>query len=308
MTALPKILVVGHKGQVGTEMCEQLKASGYSFVGIDREECDITKHGSVVTIIREVKPQVIVNAAAYTAVDKAEAEPEIAQLINATAPVEMAEEAKRMGSLFIHYSTDYVFDGENDRPWTEEDEPAPLGVYGRTKLDGEVGVHASGAAAYTFRTSWVYGVYGANFLLTMLKLGSTREELAVIGDQIGAPTWSRNLADVTMHTIRKFSTQSGAIDLDAAQATAGLYHATSGGQTSWHGFAEAIFAEARERGFEVKVKTVKKIRTEDWPSAAKRPKYSVLSNRKLQKTLGFTFPEWHEAMSDAIGILAPSNH
>ena len=307
MIALPRILVVGHKGQVGTEMCEQLKVSGHQFVGIDREECDITKPGSVVSIIRDVKPQVIVNAAAYTAVDKAEAEPEIAEAINATAPTEMAEEAKRIGSLFIHYSTDYVFNGENDRPWTEEDKPAPLGVYGRTKLKGELGVHSSGAAAYTFRTSWVYGVYGANFLLTMLKLGSTREELAVIGDQIGAPTWSRNLADVTMHTIRKFSTPSGTIDLDVAQAMAGLYHATGGGHTSWHGFAEAIFAEARERGFEVKVKSVKKIRTEDWPSAARRPKYSVLSNSKLQKVLGFTFPDWNDAMRNAISMLAPSN-
>ena len=304
MSALPSILVVGHKGQVGTEMCSQLTAGGYKFLGIDRDECDITQPGSVVAIIREMRPQVIVNAAAYTAVDKAESEATLAEAINATAPTEMAMEAKRLGALFLHYSTDYVFNGENTRPWLEDDVPAPLGVYGRTKLDGERGVAASGAAAFTFRTSWVFGTHGANFLLTMLKLGASREELGVIDDQIGAPTWSRSLADVTMHTIRRFTRIDGSIDLDHAQADSGLYHATSAGVTSWHGFAEAIFAEARKRGIPLAVRTVKKIKTADWPSAAQRPKYSVLSNAKLNNHLEFRLPDWRDALHGAMSELA----
>jgi dTDP-4-dehydrorhamnose reductase len=304
MSDLPRVLVVGHKGQVGTEMCAQLTGGGYTFVGIDREECDITKPGSVLAIIRDVKPQVIVNAAAYTAVDKAESEPALAEAINATAPTEMAVEAKRIGALFVHYSTDYVFNGENTRPWVEDDLPAPLGVYGRTKLDGERGVATSSAAAFTFRTSWVFGTHGANFLLTMLKLGASREELGVIDDQIGAPTWSRSLADVTMHTIRRFTNADGSIDLDRALADSGLYHATSAGVTSWHGFAEAIFREASERGIPLAVRTVKKIKTSDWPSAAQRPKYSVLSNAKLNQHLEFRFPEWRDALRSAMSELA----
>jgi dTDP-4-dehydrorhamnose reductase len=300
VSALPTVLLVGRRGQVGTEVSVQLNTGGYSVTALDREQCDLSKPGAIAAIIRRVKPQVIVNASGYTAVDKAESEPELAEAINAIAPSEMAVEAKHCGALFIHYSSDYIFNGENDRPWTEKDAPGPLGVYGRSKLNGELGVRASGAAAYVFRTSWVYGTHGTNFLLTMLKLAKEREDLAVIADQIGAPTWSRNLADMTMFTIRRFTKADGTIDLDAALASAGVFHASSGGQTSWHGFATAIFEEARKRGIDLKVKNVREIKTSDWPSAATRPKYSVLSNEKLQRSVGFKFPEWHEALQAAM--------
>ena len=298
MSALPDVLVVGCNGQVGTELRALLTVGGYKFAAVDREECDLTRRGAVGAIIQKLKPRVVVNAAAYTAVDKAESEPEVAEAINALAPSEMALEAKRIRALFIHYSTDYVFNGENNRPWTEEDAPAPLGVYGRSKLNGEIAVAASGAVAYTFRTSWVYGTHGSNFLLTMLKLAKEREELSVISDQIGAPTWSRSLADATLSLIRRFSKADGAIDLEMASQTSGLYHATCGGQTSWHGFAEAIFARARQRRMPLKVREVHPIRTEDWPSAAKRPRYSVLSNRRLNEDLGIRLPQWSDALNE----------
>jgi dTDP-4-dehydrorhamnose reductase len=304
VSPLPRVLVVGSTGQVGTEVCAPLEGAGFPFSGIAREQCDLLTRGATGNFIREFEPQVIVNAAAYTAVDKAESEPEMAEAINGAAPMEMAEEAKRSDALFIHYSTDYIFNGDHERPWTEYDAPGPLGVYGRTKLNGELGVKNSGAAAFTFRTSWVYGTHGANFLLAMLKLGREREELSVIDDQIGAPTWSRNLADVTMATIGRFTNADGSINLSAAMVDRGVYHATAGGETSWHGFATAIFDEARKRGIELKVKTIRKIKTADWPSAATRPLYSVMSNDKLNRRLGFKFPEWREALRQAMQELS----
>jgi dTDP-4-dehydrorhamnose reductase len=304
VSPLPRVLVVGCTGQVGTEVCAQLKAAGFPYSGIGREECDLFTRGAIGKYIREFKPQVIVNAAAYTKVEKAESEPELAEAINGAAPAEMAEEAKRSDALFVHYSTDYIFDGNHERPWTEDDAAGPLGVYGRTKLNGELGVNNSGAAAFTFRTSWVYATHGANFLLTMLKLGKEREELSVIDDQIGAPTWSRNLADLTMATVRRFTNADGSINLSSAMADCGIYHATARGETSWHGFATEIFDEARKLGMPLKVKTVRQIKTADRPSPATRPLYSVMSNEKLNRRLEIRFPEWREALRQAMQELS----
>ena len=304
----PKVILVGYKGQVGTEMCELLTSGSYDFVAIDREECNLTQPGAVTGIIRNVKPAVIVNAAAYTAVDKAESESAIAAAINATAPSEMAIAARELGALFIHFSTDYVFNGEHSVPWIETDTPAPLSVYGQTKLDGEKGTLAAGAAAIIFRTSWVYGAHGANFLLTMLRLGETKEEISVVQDQVGAPTWSRSLADVTMHTIRKFTRDDGSIDIEAATSKAGIYHATCSGATSWYEFACAIFEEARRLKLPLKVAKVKPISAADYPTAAARPHYSVLCNEKLNRELGFTFPNWREALNQTMRQIAANTY
>jgi dTDP-4-dehydrorhamnose reductase len=304
MPALPKVLLVGYIGQVGTEMWQLLTAGGYDFVVIDREECDLTVPGAVRDVIRKVSPKVIVNAAAYTAVDRAETETAIASAINAEAPSEMARAAREVGALFVHYSTDYVFNGEHSVPWVETDTTGPINAYGRTKLDGEKGVLAANAASFIFRTSWVYGAHGANFLLTMLRLGASREELSVVHDQLGAPTWSRSLADVTLHTIRRFTRQDGVIDMDAALAKSGLYHATCGGVTTWFDFASAIFDDARKLGLPMKINEVKPIRGADYPSAAARPTYSVLSNEKLKRELGFSLPDWREALTEVMKQVA----
>jgi dTDP-4-dehydrorhamnose reductase len=304
MATLPKVLLVGYIGQVGTEMRQLLIAGGYDFVAIDREECDLTVPGNVARFIHQVSPQVIVNAAAYTAVDRAETETAIASVINADAPTEMARAARELGALVIHYSTDYVFNGQHTVPWVETDSTDPLNAYGRTKLDGEKGVLAENALSFIFRTSWVYGSHGANFLLTMLRLGAAREELSVVHDQLGAPTWSRSLADVTMHTIRRFTRQDGTIDTDAALAKAGLYHTTCGGVTNWYEFARAIFDEARKVGLPLTVKEVKPIRGADYPSAAARPSYSVLSNEKLKRELEFSLPDWRDALVEVMKQVA----
>jgi dTDP-4-dehydrorhamnose reductase len=273
-------------------------------VGVDWEECDLKTRGNARALIETVRPQAIVNAAAYTAVDRAEAEPEIARVINVDAAQEMAQGAHKQGALLVHYSTDYVFNGCHDRPWTEEDTPDPLNVYGRTKLQGEQAVLNSGAAAFVFRTSWVYGSHGANFLLTMLRLGASREELSIVCDQLGAPTWSRSLAELTLYTIRKFSAEEGTIDLRAASELGGVYHATCGGGTNWFEFACAIFDEARARQLPLKVRHVTPITSEQYPSAAKRPRYSVLSNAKLNQRLGTSLPQWRQALA---GVMSEVN-
>lgn len=300
-SALSKVLVIGNRGQVGTETCRLLQRVGYDYVGVDWQECDLRTGGNARALIETVKPQAIVNAAAYTNVDRAESEPDIAHAIKVEAAEEMAQAARQGGALFVHYSTDYAFNGRNDRPWVEEDIPEPLNVYGRTKLEGEKAVLAAGAAAFIFRTSWVYGSHGANFLLTMLRLGASEQELSIVSDQLGAPTWSKSLAQLTLHTIRKFSSEDGAIDLHAAWELGGIYHATCGGVTNWFEFASAIFDEARARPIPLAVRRVKPITSDQYPLAAKRPLYSVLSNQKLKQRLGTSLPDWREAL---VGVMS----
>jgi len=246
-------------------------------------------------MIRFADPQVIVNAAAYTAVDRAESERELAAAINATAPRVMAEEAMARGCLFIHYSTDYIFDGKKQLPWVEDDIPAPLNVYGASKLAGEKGVLAACDASFVFRTSWVFGTEGVNFLRTMLRLGREKEVLSIVADQFGAPTWSRSLADLTLHTLRQFI-QRGELDLGAARSKAGTYHATCRGMTTWHEFACVIFESARNLGMNLKVREVVPITSGQYPMPAERPRYSILSNEKLKRRLGYELPDWKVAL------------
>lgn len=274
-----KILVTGKNGQVGWELQRTLACLG-DVVALDRSALDLSSADSIRAAIREVKPHLIVNPAAYTAVDKAENEPEVAQAVNGTAPGVMAEEAKRLGAIMVHYSTDYVFDGSKAKPYTEDDAPCPLNVYGRTKLAGEDAVRAVGVPHLILRTSWVYGARGRNFLLTIRRLAQEREELKIVADQIGAPTWSRLIAEATAQIVAQ--------RLSRLQELQGTYNFTAGGNTSWHGFATAIV----EKNGVAKQPRLLPIPSSEYPLPAARPKNSVLSNDKLHRDFGLAMPDW----------------
>jgi dTDP-4-dehydrorhamnose reductase len=247
-------------------------------------------------MVREVKPDLIVNPGAYTAVDQAESEPELAMKINGEAPGVMAEEAKRLGALLVHYSTDYVFDGRKDSPYTEDDAPNPLSVYGRTKLAGEMAVRASGARHLILRTSWVYGMRGRNFLLTILRLAREREELRIVADQFGAPTWSRMSAETTAAILARVGTGG------SAATDSGIYHLTASGSTSWHGFTAAIIeGAARAWGFEPTTRRVLPIATTDYPTPAARPANSRMSCNRLGADFGVRLPDWAECLALCLG-------
>ncbi len=252
---------------------------------------DLSQPDSICAVIREVQPHLIVNAAAYTAVDKAETESELAMAVNGIAPGVVAEEAKRCGASVVHYSTDYVFDGEQQVPYTETDLPNPQGVYGKTKLAGEVAIATVKIPYLILRTSWVYGLRGKNFLLTMLRLAQEREELKVVEDQIGAPTWSRTIAETTSQILESSNLQI----LDP-----GIYHLTSTGQTSWYGFAKAIF-ELTQTTVERKLKTLVPISSDQYPSSVKRPHYSSLNVQKVSQTFDVTLSDWETALKIALG-------
>ncbi len=276
----PRVLVVGGSGQLGLEL-QRSFARANPMVAVDREVVDLTVPEQIRAIVAGVKPDVILNSAAYTAVDRAESQPEIAAAVNSRAPRILAEEARKIGALLVHYSTDYVFDGTKEGAWTEGDAPAPLNVYGKTKLAGEEAIRQVGGRYLIFRTSWVYGPHGKNFLLTMLRLGRERDELSVVDDQYGAPTTSRELARAT----RKIVDDVLAGQLGAPERWAGLYHMTCGGETTWCGFARAIFA--RSAGvLDGRKPKVKAIATSEYPTPAKRPRNSVLSNALLEKRFG----------------------
>lgn len=288
-----KILLTGRSGQVGYELERSLQGLG-EVVAVDSERMDLADFDAIRAVMREVRPALVVNPAAYTAVDKAESEPEIAMRINGEAPGVIAEEARRLGAAVIHYSTDYVFDGNKPGPYTEEDFPAPLNVYGRTKLAGEQAVQASGAPHLILRTSWVYGARGRNFLLTVRRLAAERDELRIVNDQYGAPTWCRTIADTTAHIVAMLGagTRNAGLDLDLWQARTGLYHLTAQGQTSWHGFAETIVAHWSNAQKPV----VTPITTKEYPMPARRPMNSVLSCQKLMETF-CQLPRWDSALS-----------
>lgn len=287
MDKQPTILVTGVNGQVGFELLRSLQALG-RVIGLDRAALDLADLDRVSEVVRAAKPAIIVNPAAYTAVDKAESDEAMARRLNAEAPRVLAEEAARCGATLIQYSTDYVFDGTKDAPYTEDDATNPQNVYGATKLEGERAIAASGCAHLILRTSWVYGRRGKNFLLTMLKLGAERPELRVVADQIGAPTWSKTIATATAHI--------AAQGLAGGEAwwheRAGVYNFTAGGATSWHGFAQAILA--REMGD--KAPKVMPIPASEYPVPAKRPANSRLSGRKLADVFGLQLPNWEEAL------------
>jgi dTDP-4-dehydrorhamnose reductase len=279
-----KILVTGGAGQLGWELRRTLAIFG-EVVAPPREILDLASADSVVAAVRGLRPGLIVNAAAYTAVDKAESESDLAMRVNGEAPRILAEEGASQGAALIHYSTDYVFDGRKAEPYRENDEVAPVNVYGLTKLAGEQGVMAVAAPHLIFRTSWVYGSRGRNFLLTMLRLGRERKELKVVDDQFGAPTLARLIAQATAGAIAKHIS-GGRLDVDAFRETGGLYHLTAAGRTTWYGFAQAILSGKDG------VAKVLPITTSSYPTPARRPQNSVLDNAKLERQFGFALPDW----------------
>ena len=284
------ILLFGKTGQVGWELQRALAPLG-NVIAVDvhsAELCgDFSNPQGVAETVRRIRPDVIVNAAAHTAVDKAESERDFAQLLNATSVEAIAREAAALGAWLVHYSTDYVFPGTGDTPWQETDEPAPLNVYGETKLAGEKAIAQYCPDHLIFRTSWVYAAKGNNFAKTMLRLAKEREELSVIGDQFGAPTGAELLADCTAHAIRTAMHKPD---------VAGLYHLVASGTTSWYEFAQLVFAEAREAGIPLAVKKVNAIVTESYPTPAKRPHNSRLNTEKFTREFGLVLPEWEKGV------------
>ena len=301
----PRILIVGNAGQLGREL-EKTFAGFGPVVGVDRESVDLADAAQTRELVRRTAPDIILNAAAYTAVDRAETERDLAYAINEQAPRVLAEEALRRSALFVHYSTDYIFDGGKTEPksipWIETDPPNPLNVYGASKLAGERAVENTGGKYLIFRTSWVYGPHGNNFLLTMLRLARERDRLSIVDDQIGGPTTSIELARAT-HSI---VTGILAGRLGAPEDWAGLYHMTCGGSVSWFGFAQAIFARSAEK-LAIKPPTLTPISTKDYPTPAARPRYSVLSNAKLHARFGVELSSWESALEETLQALRNAN-
>lgn len=284
-----RILISGRTGQVGYELERSLQGLG-EVIALDRSQMDLSNLQQVRDVIRSIKPTLIINPAAYTAVDQAEREPELALCINGEAPGVIAEEAKKIGAVLIHYSTDYVFDGKKDEPYTETDPTGPLNVYGSSKLAGEQAIQATGVSHLILRTSWVYSTHGKNFLLTMRRLAAERDSLNVVSDQYGAPTWSRTIADTTAHIVA----QSLAAEDSKAwwEEKSGLYHLTAQGKTSWFGFAEAIMAHPSV----IKKPQLTPIPARDYPVPAQRPTNSLLSSQRLLNTF-CGLPHWQDALA-----------
>ncbi|MES3009886.1 MAG: dTDP-4-dehydrorhamnose reductase [Pseudomonadota bacterium] len=288
-----KILLFGKGGQVGWELQRSLAPLG-ELVALDFDSTDFcgdfTHPEALAETVRAVRPDVIVNAAAHTAVDQAEREPELARTINATAPGVLAREAATLGAWLVHYSTDYVFDGSGSRPWQETDVPAPLNVYGQTKLEGERLIARHCPRHLILRTSWVYAARGGNFAKTMLRLSKERDRLTVIDDQFGAPTGAELLADITSHAIRH---------LQQHPQNAGLYHLAAAGQTTWHGYAKEVLAMAKSAGIAIKTEldAVDAVPTSAFPTPAMRPHNSRLDTGKLQATFGLALPPWQQGVA-----------
>ena len=288
------ILLTGKNGQLGWELHRTLVPIGEVEV-LNRDEMDLANPDSIRSGIRRIQPDLIVNAAAYTAVDQAESEPQLAMAINGLAPGIMAEEAKRQNAGIIHFSTDYVFDGTADRPYREDDTLNPLNVYGKTKLAGERAILAVGVPHLIFRTSWLYAARGRNFLLTILRLAGERKELKIVDDQIGTPTWSRLVAEITSHIVTQFiSPQSRPVD--QMTETSGIYHTVSAGSVSWYGFAKRILEIAHDH-VALDMPKLIPIPTSDYPLPAARPRNSCLSNEKITRTFGMTSPSWEESLT-----------
>ena len=288
---MTRILLIGKIGQVGWELRRTLAPMG-QITCVDFPEIDLTSGDSIRRWVRESRPDVVINAAAYTAVDKAESETDRAMQINGVAPGIMAEEAKKIGALLVHYSTDYVFDGTKTTPYEETDAPNPLGAYGRSKLAGDEAVRATGGAHLIFRLCWVYGARGQNFMLTIMRLARERDRLRVVGDQTGCPTWSRMIAEATGQALRQ-----AVVGGDWA-ALSGTYHLASSGVTSWQGFAQAIVNLMPAEG--KKCSVVEAISTAEYPTPAKRPAYSVLGCDKLERVFGLRLPHWEDSLRQVL--------
>ena len=307
----PKILLTGKNGQLGDDLRQILPRLG-EVIATDREQCDLLRPAQIRNRIRELRPALIVNAAAYTAVDQAEKDEALACAINSEAPAIMAEEAKKIGAALVHFSTDYVFDGANSSPYAENDSPNPISAYGRTKLVGEQAVADSGADHLIFRTEWVYSRRGKNFLLTILRLATQREELRIVCDQLGAPTWSRQIAGATVEALGQICNRTD--ETAAWSKRTGTYHMTAAGETSWYEFTQAILQEAAQssnsapwlqaatNGKELLTRRVVPITAADYPTAARRPAYSVLSNAKLNRVFGIQLPDWREQLRRAFAV------
>ncbi|MEL6580856.1 MAG: dTDP-4-dehydrorhamnose reductase [Cyanobacteria bacterium J06621_12] len=288
---MTKILLIGTTGQVGQELQRTLPNAG-EVIGVDRRSVDLTQTEQIRGCIQEIKPDVIVNAAAYTAVDKSESEIDLAMAINAAAPTEMAIAAQEIGAKLLHISTDYVFNGQNHTPYLESDTTDPLGVYGHSKLLGEIGVQENCDRHLILRTAWVYGSRGhGNFVKTMLRLGAERTELKVVADQVGSPSWSYDIATAITQLI------SGSLVDESIQ---GIYHYTNSGVASWYDLAVATFAEAKELGFPLKIERVLPITTAEFPTPTARPAYSVLSKAKITAATGAYPPYWRDSLGQML--------
>ena len=288
---MKKVLLIGAKGQVGQELQLTLPQLG-EVISIGREELDLTNSEKISQLIREIHPDYLVNAAAYTAVDKAETEPELAYSINATAPKIMAESAEKIQAKFLHISTDYVFDGRKNTPYLETDITNPLGVYGQSKLRGEEEIRTVNSQAIILRTAWVYGSYGkSNFVKTMLRLGKEREELKVVVDQVGSPTWAKDIAAAITQLLIN------------ADNPAGIYNFSNSGVASWFDLTKAIFEEAKISGIPLKIQRVIPITTAEYPTPAARPAYSVLSGQKISQQLGYIPPYWRDSIKAMLNQL-----
>lgn len=284
---MTRVLLAGANGQIGWELRRSLAPLG-EVVAHNRASMDLSNPDSIRSAIRDARPAVIVNAAGYTAVDRAESEPGLAMSVNGVAPGIIAAEAARLGALVVHYSTDYVFDGRQGAPYRESDPTAPLNVYGRTKLAGEEAVRAAAAPHLILRTSWVYSSRGSNFLLTMLRLAGEHNELKVVDDQVGAPTWARSVADLTARALGAGGSGPG-----PARERSGTYHLAAGGAVSWHGFAQAIFAQARARRADYRIPAVSAITSADYKEgSARRPANSRLDTAKLESVFGLQPARW----------------
>ncbi len=293
-----RILLTGKNGQVGWELQRALASSG-DVVALDSDEMDLADPDAIRRTVRDVKPAIIINPAAYTAVDKAEGDATLAMAVNGIAPGILAEEAQRLGAVLVHFSTDYVFDGSNPVPYTEDDQPDPQSVYGSTKLAGEEAIRSSGCKHLVLRTSWVYGVHGGNFVKTILRLAKERNELRIVADQFGAPTWAKDLANATMLTLMAWQMS------DWSDELGGTYHITAGGRTNWHHYAEEIVRLAREYDAALAAKPldIRAIATREYPVPAKRPANSVLSNDKIGRVFGIRLPEWQDSLANCVRLL-----
>ena len=292
-----KILVTGCHGQVGHALTQHLHGLG-EIHALGREQLDLSRPESIRTVMQSLQPAIVINAAAYTAVDQAESEEALALRINAEAPGILAEEAVKIGAYLIHYSTDYVFDGSKQVAWAEDDAVSPLSAYGRSKLAGEQAIAAIGVPHLILRTSWVYGLHGKNFLLTMLRLAQSRDSVSVVDDQIGAPTWSHTIAEATASIVRHFPRA------EQVEALSGIYHLCATGHTSWHGFAQAIFSHPAVH----QRPALQAITTAQYPTPARRPANSVMNTEKFRRHFG-ELPAWQAALQrclDGLDIAAAS--
>ncbi len=289
-----KILLTGVNGQVGHALLPKL--SGFEVIALSRNELDLTNTDAIRTVIREIKPDLLINPAAYTAVDKAESEPELAHAINADAPKVIAEELARLGSALMHFSTDYVYDGHKKTPYVETDQVNPINIYGKSKLAGEQAIQAIGLPHLILRTSWVYGAYGQNFLKSIIKLAATRDHLNIVADQKGAPTSSLSIADAILDLINNWNSTK--------QAETGIYHLSNTGNTTWHGFACEIVKQHNHvsllPSLKIDESEIAPIATSEYPTPAARPANSILDNTKLKSVFDIVLPSWQDGLQQVL--------